>query len=231
MSPKTPMLAGIIETAVRNGNAEVHVMLPGRVEKYDPKTQKVDVQPMIDRYQEGADGETIQETYPVISGVPMAFPRIGKFVITLPVAVGDLVTLKFCESSIETYQLGTGRNPVSPDLFQRFSLTDAVAEPGWYPDGKALQSTDLENMVIGQDGLTAQFIALANLVLGELNDVKADFTAFKTTSESHTHGYIPGTLTPAVTTPPSATPTGTPPTTWPTPHDPQSVAAQRVKAT
>jgi hypothetical protein len=225
MSPKTPELATIIETAVRNRLAEVHVMLPGRVEKYDARSQKVNVQPLIKRFQEGADSETIEETYPVISGVPLAFPRVGKFAITFPVKPGDLVTLNFCESSIETYQLGGGRKPVSPDLFQRFDLSDAVATPGWYPDGKALQATDLKNIVIGEDGLTSQFVALANLVLQELEAARDDRAAMKSTFDSHIH---------VTTATVSAGPVGViadPAGKFPTPTDPNSVAAETVKVT
>jgi hypothetical protein len=152
MTDRTPTLAEIIRTAIENRLADVHVMLPGRVERYLPDEQKVDVQPMIQRFQEGAAGETISETYPVIPGVPVAFPSSGKFKLTFPIAAGDFVTLVFCESSIDAYQASSGNDPISPDLFQRFDLSDAIAVPGWRPDPKKISDPDNEAAVLGYDG-------------------------------------------------------------------------------
>jgi hypothetical protein len=179
MSPKTPELADIIRGAIENRLAEVHTMIPAKVESYDPASQKADVTPLIKRFQEGADGETIEEDYPKISGVPVAFPRAGSLAITFPIQAGDHVTLIFCETSTEAFQSSAGRAPVSPDLFQRFDLTDAVAIPGWYPDQKALGSTDQENVVIGQDGLPTDFVAVAQKVKTELDALVNDINALK----------------------------------------------------
>lgn len=159
MSPKTPTLAENIRAGVENRLGDVHVLLPAKVTKYDRQRQKVDAQPLIRRFQEGADGETISEPLPVISNIPVAFPRAGGFKITLPIETGDLVTLLFCETSIDAHQIGPGRDPVSPDLFQRFDLTDAIAIPGWYPDGKRLTDIDANNLVIAKDGGAAIHVA------------------------------------------------------------------------
>lgn len=66
------------------------------------------------------------------------------------------------------------------------------------------------------------WVALAGLVLGELQDVKADLDAFKSAFDAHTHQYSPG--------PSAPTPTAPPLTPFPTPHTPQSVASSLVRA-
>lgn len=239
MSPRTPTLAQVIRTAIENRLADVHVMLPGRIESYDAASQTADVQPMIKRYQEDAEGEAIDELYPVIPGVPVAFPRGGGFKLTFPVAVGDFCALMFCESSTDNYMGGDGSSPSSPELFQRFDLTDAVAFLGWYPGGDLLEATDADDLVIGEDGgpvihiggdevnlyekSAAQFVALAGKVLDELDAAKNDRAQFKTIFDAHTHPYVDTPIGPAVTSP---TVTG-----FPTPTAPNSVAAAKVRAT
>ncbi len=245
MSPKTPTLAAVLRTAVENRLAEVHVMLPGKIDSYDPATQKARVVLMVNRFQKSSDGTTIGgglgEPYPAIDNVPVAFPRAGAFSMTFPVNEGDNVTVIFCESSIDAYQLSNGREQMSPDVFNRFDLSDAVAFLGWYPDGKVASSTDQEDIVIGEaDGPAvhigrdmvnlyekdaADFVALAQSVLDELDLVKTDFDGFKTAYDSHIHTTTatvsagsPGVIAPTVSS-------------VPTPHTPASVAAEKVKAT
>lgn len=241
MSPKTPTLADVIRTPVKNSLAEVHILLPGKIESYNAATQKADVLPMIQRFQEDENGDAIEETLPVIPNVPVAFPRGGGFKLTFPMAVGDLVTLNFCESSIDNYQAGDARQPVSPELFQRFDLTDAIATPGWYPDGQKLTDADADDLVIGKDGgaaihvapdqinlyekNAAQFVALAQKVLDELTTARNDRTANKGVFDVHTHITtatvsvgLPGIIAPPVSG-------------FPTQTTPSSVAAAKVKAT
>jgi hypothetical protein len=239
MSPKTPTLAAVIKEAIANRLADVHVMLPGKIQSYDATTQTADVEPMIKRFQEGADGETIDEAYPVIPNVPVVFPRAGGYKITFPVEPGDFCMLKFCESSIDVYQSGSGDRPASPDVFQRFDLTDAVAILGWYPSGASLSQTDGDDLVMGKDGgavihiandqvnlyekTAADFVALAQKVLDELNVAKTDRASYKTTFDAHTHPYVDTPAGPSVTSP-----TTTP---FQAPTEPSSVAAAKVKAT
>lgn len=76
------------------------------------------------------------------------------------------------------------------------------------------------------------FVALAELVLAELQDIKTDLDGVKSSFDTHTHGGVFGGTgsAPGLTTPPSSGPTGTPPISIPTPHTPASVAAEQVRA-
>jgi len=252
---RTPELADIIRQAIEDRLADVHVMLPGRIDAYDATTQKADVEPLIRRLQSVQDGE-VAEDLPIIPGVPVVFPRTQAFRITMPVEPGDRCMLVFCERSIETYQTGDNRRgdntalikQTDPATFEMHNLSDPVAILGWYNDAEALAAPDADDLVLGEIGGAeihvgrdlvelyergaAEFVALAQKVLDELNSVKADFNSFKLTSETHLHGHTDNGV-PLLTSPPTNNPIPPylPLTTWPTPHTPQSVAAHKVKAT
>lgn len=194
MSERTPELADIIRQAIEDRLAEVHVMLPGRIDSYDADLQKADVEPMIRRLQHTSEGE-ISEELPVIPGVPVVFFRAGGFKITTPVAKGDRCMLVFCERSIEIFQtsdLRRGDEPslisqADPQTFEMHNLSDPVALLGWYNDAEALSTPDSSDMVIGEDGgpvihiggdqvdlyekPAADFVALAQKTFDELKKI------------------------------------------------------------
>lgn len=240
MSSRTPTQAELIRQAIENRLAELHVMLPGRIESYDADTQKADVKPMIRRLQEGAE-EEVNESIPVIPSVPVRFPRAGGFKITFPVKKGDRCKLVFCERSIDNYQGSASGEEVDPESFQTHDLSDPVAELGWYPDADALSATDGDDMVLGKEGgavihiaddqinlyekAAAQFVALAQKVLDELGVAKADRDAMKTVFDTHFHTTTATTsVGPIGIIAPTLTPFGSQ-------TSPSSVAADKVKAT
>lgn len=237
---RTPELADIIQQAIEDRLAEVHVMLPGRIKSYDAGTQKAEVEPMLTRLQKTVDGE-IKETLPVIPDVPVVFPRAGGFKITMPVQAGDRCMLVFCERSIDKYQIGDG-GVTDPDLFQMHDLSDPVAVLGWYIDKEALSTTDSDGLQIGKEGGAiihigadlvelyekgaSEFVALANKTDQRIGDLEQSIIShINSVFNAHIHTEVtsifPGP--PAPTSPP-LTP-GTPPTPG------TSVAAQKVKAT
>ncbi len=194
MGQETSRSPGYVETlraAVDNRLLDVHTSMPGRVERFDPDTQTVDVQPLIQRLTALRDGSEAAEVITVIPRVPYQFPRAGKFRITWPVQKGDLVELIFTEVSRDNYQAGDG-SIVSPDDFRRFNLSDAYAVPGAYPESKALNNFDTNDMVLGfEDGCeihinpdeinlgskaAADFVALATKVQTELTNLKTAIT-------------------------------------------------------
>jgi len=203
MSDRTPEMADIIRQAIEDRLADVHTMLPGRIDRYYPSTQKADVEPLIKRLQSTVDGE-LNEELPIIPGVPVVFPRTRAFKMTMPVEPGDRCMMVFCESSSETYQIGDLRKGSSdlidqadPETFERFNLTDPVALLGWYNDAEALSAVDQDGMQLGRDGgaiihigddlielyekagSTAEFVALATKVKTELERIANDITTLK----------------------------------------------------
>lgn len=248
MSLRTPGMADIIRQAIEDRLADVHTMLPGRIDAYDSGTQKADVEPLIRRLQKTTDGE-LREELPIIPGVPVIFPRTRAYKFTMPVEVGDRCMLIFCESSSEAYQIGKDRKTpetliaqTDPDTFARFNLTDAVALVGWYPDAEKLTAADQDGLQLGEIGGAiihlgndlvelyekgaADFVALAAKVDKRFDDLEQSMIQFVGTDYAgHTHieqtSIFPGP--PVPTAPPI--PTGTPPSPG------SSTKAEKVKAT
>lgn len=248
-STRSPGLADIIRQAIEDRLVDVHTMLPGRIDSYDPTTQKADVEPLIKRLQRTVDGE-LSEDIPVIPGVPVVFPRTQAFKLTFPVQAGDRCMLIFCERSTEAYQIGQGRQSATaqikqtdPETFATHNLTDPVALLGWYNDAEALATADQDGMQLGETGAgaivhiggglvelgekgAAEFVALAAKVNQRFDDLENSMIQFVGTDYAgHTHieqtSLFPGA--PAPSAPPI--PSGTAPTPG------AGVEASKVKAT
>lgn len=169
--------------------------MPGKITAYDPKNQKVDVQPMINRLIKTEDGEDFKEEFPILPDVPVYFPRSGGFSITLPIAVGDFVLLVFNQRSIDEYVSGDGSSPVDPDDFRLQDMNDAVALPGFFPYSKALsRNADTEDMVLGHNsGAGVGFFKQEQVHFGKKqaadsatleSKVQAELNALRTTLNS-----------------------------------------------
>jgi hypothetical protein len=245
---RTPELADIIRQAIEDRLADVHVMLPGRIDAYDAAKQKADVEPLIKRLQSTVDGE-LAEDLPIIPGVPVMFPRAGGFKLTMPVSPGDRCMLIFCERSIETYQIGQGRrgssaliNQSDPDTFEMHSLSDPVALMGWYNDAEALSSSDQDGVQLGEDGGpiihiggdlvelyekgASEFVALAAKTDQRIGDLEQSLIShINTVFNVHLHTEVTSIF------PGPAAPTSPPITSGTAPTPGSSVAAEKVKAT
>lgn len=183
------------------------------VVEYDDTKQSAKVRPLSK-----VDGVTM----PDIPNRPVFWPA---GTITKPLAAGDLVTLHVLDFSID--EILDGQSSGDPFTTTRTSsawrgsLSNSYVVPGFKAFSSPLPSEAVDPVAavvyhptevkLG-DSTASQLVALADLVLAELNKIKTKF-------DTHTHAYIPGTLPSA----PTSTPT-------PTLDTPSSVAATKVKA-
>lgn len=124
----TPNLTEVITQGIERMFANVHTAIPGIVESYDDGTNTVSVRPALKRkYVE----ESAAVELPIISRVPVLFPRTANAHLALPVAQGDSVLLVFSERGIAKW-LDRG-GTVDPEEPAMFSINDAIAIPGIYP--------------------------------------------------------------------------------------------------
>jgi len=135
-------LETVFATVIEGYLDDLHVALPGRVTKFDATTQKASVEPTIGR-RFGRYGDRVDEILPVLTNVPVVWPRGGGFVLQFPLTVGDFVLLVFSERSYDEW-LTKGGSRVVPQAERRHHLTDAVAIAGVYPDPDVL-STNVSN--------------------------------------------------------------------------------------
>jgi hypothetical protein len=101
--------------------------LPGTIVSYDFTKQKAEIQPTLKKSY--LDGTTLD--LPILSNVPVIFPRASGASLTFPVVQGDTCLLLFIERSTDLWK-SVGGN-VAPNDPRKFDLSDAVAIMGLFP--------------------------------------------------------------------------------------------------
>ncbi|CAF4320943.1 unnamed protein product [Rotaria magnacalcarata] len=120
--------------------------MPASIESYDFKTQKADIKiDMQELYQNGTSLD-----YPVLSGVPVIFPRCGGASITMPISRGDTCLVMFLDRDSTAWLLG-GKN-VKPKSMRSHHLSDAVAIMGLCPFTNKSPAKNNTDMLISFDG-------------------------------------------------------------------------------
>lgn len=106
---------------------DVHTMLPGKVQSYNPETRLATVKPSVSF--RSLHGDIID--IPPIDSVPVVWPGSSDFSFHGALEAGSGVMLVFSESGIGGWLRGS--QDMEADDETRFSLHDAVAVPGLWP--------------------------------------------------------------------------------------------------
>lgn len=222
---RTPSLEHVIDLALAHHSSMLRVAMPGKVEEYNAEEQKADIQPLLKDGWIDDDGADAAESLPIVTDVPVVFPRAGSFYITLPVAKGDHVLLVVCDRSIDKFATGSGEETDPVDL-RKHDLSDAVALVGFYPFEKAIGDEVGSHAIVGHEGGSvialkdddeihlgsidaADWVALATSTKDEIQAVADALDTFISTYNTHTHPYVDTPAGPSVTSPTLST--GTPP--------------------
>jgi phage baseplate assembly protein gpV len=138
--------AEVINDLMRKISGGIRVAMPASIESYDFKTQKADIKiDMQELYQNGTSLD-----YPVLSGVPIIFPRCGGASITMPISRGDTCLVMFLDRDSTAWLLG-GKN-VKPKSMRSHHLSDAVAIMGLCPFTNKSPAKNNTDMLISFDG-------------------------------------------------------------------------------
>lgn len=183
----TPTLTDVIISGVEKIMSNIHTAMPGRIESFDINTQLAKIKPLLNRKY---TTDNIAKELPVISNVPVIFPRSANAFLRLPIAFEDTVLIIFCERSIDRWlDQGGTVDPLDPE---KFGLNGAVAIAGIYPKSGAFDingsSDSLEiahgtNFIeIKNDGEILIKNGQANLQIDASGNVK--ISALKITLES-----------------------------------------------
>jgi hypothetical protein len=144
MKQETPTLQSLLKDAIEARVTDIHVSLPGIVQKYDAAKQMADIQPTLKKKY----GDGTVTNLPLLSNVPVIFPRSGNAYLHIPLKKDDTVLLIFCERSIDTWLQKGGI--VDPDDYRKHALSDAVAIPGLFPMGSEIDGqSDKVDLVNG----------------------------------------------------------------------------------
>lgn len=181
---QTPAWSTILKGAGKRSTADLRVALPGRIESYDPATQKANVQPLIMDGVTLDDGARGAEALPVVTDVPVIFPGAGAYRLTFPVAAGDIVLLVFASSSLDRWLVRGGM--VDPEDDRRHNVSDAVAIPGLFSFNAPPTNAPTTNMVLHAPGGVRLVTENANDPVVRRSDLDAVVSVLKT----HVHAGV-----------------------------------------
>ena len=131
----------VIIRAIKAELKKSRVMIPAKVIKKN-SSQNVDVQPLFKtRY---IDGEV--KDLPPIQHVPVSMIMGVDYSIKVPVAVGDIGYLIFCDRDLDSFLAGSGEI-LEPNSSRAHDYADAVFSPGLVPFGMELKD-ETDDLVI-----------------------------------------------------------------------------------
>ncbi|MGL4442057.1 MAG: Gp138 family membrane-puncturing spike protein [Alsobacter sp.] len=133
MSDATPTFEQVLQGARNGAVGGLYVELPAIVDAYDEDRQCVDAVPVILVTEELEDGSTKTVQLPTVLRAPVTFYGGGGCRITIPIAVGDVVMLRFTSANLSRW-LEVGGQSETQDG-RRHNLCSAVAYPGGHSFG------------------------------------------------------------------------------------------------
>ena len=99
--------------------------LPGAIVSFDADTVTASVQPGVAGVITGQDGAPGAVNLPVLTDVPVVFPRGGGCTLTFPVVAGDECLIVFACRAIDAWSQSGGVQP--PSNARKHDLSDAFA--------------------------------------------------------------------------------------------------------
>lgn len=192
-----PSLSDVLREATAAATGLLHTSLPGVVLDYNRTEQTAKVRLVVRGRRKLVDGGfEVFERAPLVR-VPIVWPGGGAGALTFDLEAGDPVVVVFAERDVSRW-LVTGRAPSDPVDSRTHDLSDGYAIPQVRPYADPLPGTAVlagaavlsaDDIRLGSSA-AAQFIALAPLVLAELQKVSAWMTSMNTTFSTHTHGGV-----------------------------------------
>lgn len=161
-----------------NQSAQIRVAIPAIVESFDAGKQTVSVQPALTENIQAGSDDVKAVKLPILTDIPICFPRANGYCITLPVAKGDECLLVFADMCIDGWwqsggvqdQMETRRHDLS-DAFAIIGVTSQPRKVSAYSDNKLQIRTDSRNIVCELDKESgAVNVVQANLLTANVSD-------------------------------------------------------------
>lgn len=111
--------------------------------------QSIDVKPLVNQVFADLEDDT---EHPVLLHVPLIYPSSSTSAVTFPVHPGDTVMLVFSQAGTDVFKSGDGTAQPPPDN-RRFSIRDAIAIPGLFPFGSAINQVSKHTLPHSTDDL------------------------------------------------------------------------------
>ncbi len=132
-----------------NNAAQLRVAIPGIIESFDADKQTASVQPAIKENIQVGDEKAKAETLPILSDVPVCFPRAGGYCVTLPVEKGNECLLVFADMCIDGWWQSGGVQEQMET--RRHDLSDAIAIMGITSQPKKVEEYSKDKLQIRTD--------------------------------------------------------------------------------
>lgn len=169
---RVPRLSEVIRDFIQSQMSEMSFAIPGRIESYDPATQRASVQPVIKRAFTNEEDERVIERLPVIPGVPVQFPQGGGFRLTFPIGAGDTGLLLFSDASLDVW-LSVG-GEVDPRDDRRSHMSDAIFIPGVRSFANPIADAHATKLSLGKEGGPQLFIDASEIRIGSDNGAELE---------------------------------------------------------
>jgi len=156
-STRTPSFSEFIKMALRNIALDIHVSVPGRITSYDKDTQKASVAPLLKK--KFNDINATLADLPVLNNVPVLHLQcnLRNTFISLPIKIGDIGMIIFCDRSIDNYLSSIPQEGEIKSIFHNDSrihdLSDAWFLPGILPFNIALEDTSDDDIIIKNEDI------------------------------------------------------------------------------
>lgn len=151
-------LAETLKTERQTSSDQIRVALPGIIQSFDPDTVTAIVQPAVKFVQQDADGSTSTHNYPLLTHVPIIFPRGGGCTLTFPVQAGDECLLIFGDRCIDFWwQNGGIQEPVDQ---RQHDLSDGFAIVGPQSQARKISGISMSGAQLRSDD-GAAFVEVA----------------------------------------------------------------------
>lgn len=111
--------------------------------------QRVSVKPLVNAVFPDWDDS---EEFPTILSVPLMYPSSSSSAVVFPVHAGDTVLLVFAQSCMDVFKGGDG-SVQPPSDYRRFDKRDAIAIPGLFPFGSAINQVSKHTLPHSTDDL------------------------------------------------------------------------------
>lgn len=152
-----PTISEVIRGAIEAFLAELHTLKVGRIVSYDNEKQVANIRIVMQRAFNIGSDEVDHVEIPLLYSVPVLWPRIGGFLLHMPLQEGDHVLVGFTDDDIAAWRVsGSESKPIDR---RRHSLGSAVAFGLGIGHAKKVLSVDpldvaarLAGMVFGEDG-------------------------------------------------------------------------------
>lgn len=142
----TPVtIPDVLKNLVESVLNEAHTVLPGMITSIDYTEGLVSVKPLL---KDKRSNSRILE-YPEIGDVPLWVycGNMGSARVTVPVMVGDIVAIHFCEREASTFILSDGKTVTEPIEYSPLGLYPLYATPSIHPI-KVSRPIDPVNVII-----------------------------------------------------------------------------------